>query len=334
MLLVGKNLTLPNDQLQRAGVQQVYNAIKNPNHELKSRIDQLRIILSIDTARYRSLKTTLPYFTCGIFNPPYRKTEYFGYIEHFVLDYDNLKDSNISAEKLKEILTSDERVEMLFTSPSGNGIKVMFRLSERCYDRVHFTMFYKIFVRAFSAQYGIEMAADSSTSDVTRACFLSSDPAAFYNVSAVPVKQDAYIDFNSPEQITEANQLLKEKRETVIKDEKEPQGQEIDPDIFEAIKKKLKPDIRMKRDKIIYVPDELEVIIRMVTEKLGEYGISVKSVQNIHYGKKFVLGLGLTWAEVNVFYGKRGFSVVKTPKRGSNEELADISQRIICELLF
>lgn len=39
-------------------------------------------------------------------------------------------------------------------------------------------------------------------------------------------------------------------------------------------------------------------------------------------------------AEINVFYGKRGFSVVKTPKRGSNDGLADISNRVLCELLI
>jgi len=334
MLLTGRNLTQANDLLQKTTIEQVYNTIKNPPHDLRAKINQLRIVLSLDNARYRALKTILPYFTCGIFQPPYRKTENFGYIERFILDYDNLSGSDITPEKLRTMLVRDQRVEMMFVSPSGNGLKVMFRLSEKCYDRVKFRMFYKIFIRSFSAEYGITMVADSRNSDVTRACFMSVDENAWYNPEAVPVQQSAYIDFSSPEQLAEANRILKEEKENIKTENREPQGQEIDPDILYQIKKKLKPDIRTRREKIIYVPGELENIVSKIKVRMEEFGIEMKSVENIHYGKKFVFELGLRWAEINVFYGKKGFSVVKTPKRGSNEELADISHKIICELLI
>ena len=57
-------------------------------------------------------------------------------------------------------------------------------------------------------------------------------------------------------------------------------------------------------------------------------------VNNINYGKKMVFVINNIWAEINIFYGKKGFSVVKTPKHGSNSELADIVQKILCELLL
>lgn len=333
MLQTGKNITQAGDLLQKITIQQIYNTIKNPSAELKTRISQLRMVLSLDPSRYRQLKTTLPYFTCGIFNPPYRKTENFGFIEHFVADYDHLDDSEITPESLKSRLIADEQVEMLFASPSGKGLKVMFRLSERCYDRVQFSMFYKIFINAFSSRYGIATVADNRTSDVTRACFLSADEEAWYNPGAAPVKINAYIDFDSPRQVIEANIFLKEQKKEPS-EEKESSTDEIDPDILNRIKQRLKPDIRLKREKIIYVPEELEEIIERIQKRMEEFGIGIRSVESIHYGKKFVFFLGDKWAEINVFYGKRGYSVVKTPKRGSNNELADISQQILCELLI
>ena len=334
MLQTGHNLTQADDLLQKISVLQVFNIIKNAPPDLISKIIQLRMVLSLDPARYRQLKTTLPYFTCGIFHPPYRKSGNFGFIEHFVLDFDNLRENEVSAERLRNMLTHDERVEMLFTSPSGNGIKAMLRLSERCYDRVKFSMFYKIFVLSFSAEFGITKVADSKTSDVTRACFLSSDENAFYNPGALQIKMDAYIDFDSPEQIIETNLFLKEQNRKFAEDSKEDIKDELSPEILNQIRKKLKPDTKLRHEKIIYVPEELENIISKVKEKMTGLGIDIRSVENIHYGKKFVFSVGEIWAEVNVFYGKRGFSVVKTPKRGSNEELANISQRVLCELLI
>jgi hypothetical protein len=39
------------------------------------------------------------------------------------------------------------------------------------------------------------------------------------------------------------------------------------------------------------------------------------------------------WAEINVFYGKKGWSVVKTTKSGSHPDLAELGARAIEEIL-
>jgi len=334
MLQTGKNITQAGDQLQKTSVQQIFHTIKNPPHELLTKINQLRMVLSLDQNRYRQLKTALPYFTCGIFHPPFRKSEHFGFTEHFVLDYDHLSEREITPEALRTKLIADERVEMLFTSPSGNGLKLMFRLNERCHDRFRFSMFYKIFVHAFSTKYGIEKVVDNRTSDVTRACFLSADTGAYYNKEAIPVNIGAYIDFSSAEQVNDAKKFLRELEKDKIQEMHGDVEKEIAPDILQQIKQKLKPNIRTAREKIIYIPEELEEIISKIKERMTEYDIETRSVVNINYGKKFTFYLQDMWAEVNVFYGKNGFSVVKTPKRGSNAELADITYNILCELLF
>ncbi|MCX7986301.1 MAG: CRISPR-associated primase-polymerase type B [Bacteroidales bacterium] len=335
MLQLGKNITQPSDNLQKVSCQQIFGLIKNPSDELQNKIKQLRMVLSIDPNRYRTLKTTLPYFTCGIFNPPFRKTENFGYIEHLVIDYDHIADTQVNLETLKSKLIQDQRVEMLFTSPSGNGLKVMFRLKEKIYDTQKFSMFYKIFVNTFSKEYGIDKIADSRTSDVTRACFLSCDETAYINDHPLEINIHNYIDFESAQQVFEAKQLIKTlEQQNNEADQPTETKKEIDPDILTQIKLKLNPNIRIKAEKHIVVPEELNQIIDKIKNRLNEYNIEIKRIENINYGKKIVVNLQHWWAEVNVFYGKNGFSVVKTPKRGSDAELCDITYRIICELLF
>lgn len=56
---------------------------------ITSKVRQLRVAYQIASKQYNEQKRTLPYAVCGIFNPPYRKTENFGYIECFVLDISN-----------------------------------------------------------------------------------------------------------------------------------------------------------------------------------------------------------------------------------------------------
>ena len=60
----------------------------------------------------------------------------------------------------------------------------------------------------------------------------------------------------------------------------------------------------------------------------------VTEVCDIQYGKKFKFRLGLKLAEVNVFYGKRGFKVVKSPKSGTNDELNGLMVELIEDYLM
>lgn len=58
---------------------------------------------------------------------------------------------------------------------------------------------------------------------------------------------------------------------------------------------------------------------------MDEMGLEVYEVIDINYGKKFRIRMGNKMAELNVFYGKRGFSVVESPRNGTDSELNDIS---------
>lgn len=335
MIMAGKNIKQKNDPLQKLDIERLFKGIVNPKANIITQINQLRMVLTLDPSRYRALKTSLPYVCCANFNPPFRRNENFGSIRHFIIDIDHLSEKEINLENLKAKLKKDSRVELMFTSPSNNGLKVFFRLFEKCYDAGKYSLFYKIFARDFSKQYQLDQVLDKSTSDVSRACFISYDTDAYYNPEPETINLSAFVDFENLAEVRETEQKLKEEQLKTKPDEQiKPEKQTLSIDILDEIKAKLNPKIKTKKDKIIYVPEELEKEIEKVSAHLKNHNIETKEVTNIHYGKKFVFKLNEYWAEINLFFGKKGFTVVVSPKSGSNADLADICYKLMCEIFY
>jgi hypothetical protein len=333
MTMLGKNIRQAHDPLQKILLSELYLKIENPKQEVKDLLKQLKTIASIDHKRYNALKTQLPYFTCGIFHPAFRKKEHFAWIKHFVLDIDHLTQKELSPDTLKNRISEDPCVHYAFTSPSGQGLKIIFELREKCYDAGKFSVFYKLFARKFSEKYKLDQVLDQKTSDVTRACFLSYDPQPMQNPFAQETDMKEYIDFDKWEELSEAKKVIRE-AEKESKKEVEEQKEILSPDIIQQIRNTLNPNIKTRREKIIYVPEKLEEIIESVKKQMAAHGIQTMGIQNIHYGKKFIFEVEYHKAEINVFYGKKGFSIVKTPKRGTSEELADLTHKLLCELFY
>lgn len=61
---------------------------------------------------------------------------------------------------------------------------------------------------------------------------------------------------------------------------------------------------------------------------------SLLAANPIHYGKQLRVGMDNLWAEVNLFYGKKGFTVVKTTKTGSTPELAELASQTLYQILY
>jgi hypothetical protein len=87
--------------------------------------------------------------------------------------------------------------------------------------------------------------------------------------------------------------------------------------------------VKEERKKQIFIPDELEQIVCLISNFLKNYNIEVDKIDNLNYGKKFIVKYEHHKAEVNVFFGKRGFSVVRSPKTGTNLELMELTFGII-----
>lgn len=327
MLSVGANVKSVSEPLKKIPVEYLYNALRNPKLEMASKISQLRIVRQLNAEQYAKLKQQLPYFVCAAFNPPFRKTENFAYTEHFVIDIDHIGDKGLSVSELKNRIMADSRTLLCFLSPGQDGLKVVMKLKEKCFDPGIYSVFYKKFVYEYSLAYDLQQVVDSKTSDVARACFMSVDPEAYYNPDAEAVDMNAFIPAEDPAELLrfrkEVDDSVAELAGTVT-----PQAPQVaknsDPDEDSMAKIRELLAMRPKRapkEKTVFVPEVLNEIVDNLVASVNEVGLDVYEILNIQYGKKIRARLGLRKAEVNLFYGHRGFSVVLSPKTGTDAKL-------------
>lgn len=334
MISFGTNITSTIEPLRKFHVEQVYHSIQSPRPEIQNQIAHLRVVRSIDEKKYKSLKRMLPYIVCSIFNPPLRHSDNFSYTEYFIIDIDNLNEKGKQLVDIKRTMMADSRVVMCFVSPSEDGLKVMFHLSERCYDKGLYAIFYKRFASAFSRQYQLEQVVDAVTCDVSRACFVSYDPEVYYNVAADTISLNDFVK--------DDDTLFSVRKETDVaalnsKKESFPNssdsGHEPDDEALDRIKNVLGVLRRRKKDKPMpYVPQVLDDIVPALVNEIEKTGLQITEISNIQYGKRIRLELCNRKAEVNLYYGKRGFSVVETPRAGTNAELNATAAELISGL--
>lgn len=332
MLLFGTNIQSAADELKKVQEEYLYNSLRNPKPTIAATIQQLRIVYSMDTKAYAQLKRRLPYFVCGQFNPPFRRKENFAYTESFILDFDHLSSKQLSMKTIRDNIVKDEQVMMCFTSPSEDGLKVMFRLKERCYDAGLYSIFYKAFAATFAMRHNLTQVTDSKTSDVARACFISIDPNAYFNPNSIPVDIKAYLDESNPDSLFNIKHEQDEHDKVIKKsdDEQVPLPKDPDEDILTRIRQQLNPKAQLPVEQHpAYVPERLNEIIAELKLFIEETGLQVTEIINIQYAKKIRARLGQKEAEVNLFYGKRGFSVVISPRLGTNEELNELLADLI-----
>lgn len=340
MFSVGSNVRNNSEPLKKVTPEYLFNALRSPKPEFLSRIRQLRIVRQINESQYVQLKQQLPYFVCASFNPPFRNTKNFAFTEYFIMDIDHICEKGLILDDLRRKIESDSRTMMCFLSPGEDGLKVIMKLKDRCYDAGVYSVFYKKFVYEFSLQYDLQQVLDIRTSDVTRACFMSVDSSAYYNPDAEPVDMAEIIDME------DSSVLLMQKKEveesmsalTEIADSSSNavEVREPDDDAMERIRGLL----NMKTKKVsverpVFVPAILDTIQGELSNYVRDIGFMVSDIINIQYGKKIRAKLGLKNAEINLFYGKRGFSVVVSPKTGTdgtlNVLLADTVRAFIDE---
>lgn len=335
-LQFGKSITSVEEELQPVSLERLYQGIRHPKPQFLNQIKRLRMVRAMDQKQYARLKKGLPYFVCGKFHPAYRRKAHFSSIECFVIDLDHFEGSGLKREEVAETMRSDDRALMVFTSPGGDGLKVMFRLEERCFDPGIYSYFYKAFLQKLIQQYGLAKVADLATHDVSRACFLSVDNEAYFNPGAQPVALSQYFDPLAPEASREVNKVQKElEQQQPASKAGKPKEDPLSQEVLDSIKRKLNPNFRPRKPKKeAYVPPELESQMPALKEKLAAAGITLREAVSINYGKQLRLEALPLLAEVNIFFGKRGFSIVKTTKTGTNAELTELAYQVIAEHLM
>ncbi len=342
MFMYGTQLTQPNEVLRKINVESLYKEIAQPNGKLFDQIKQLRSVKLMDEKQYKKLKVILPYFVCGFFSPTVRKKEHFAYTDHFVVDIDHINRNQQDIQLIKNQLKQDDNVALLFTSPGNDGLKVVFQLAKRISDANYFTYFYKQFCIKLADQYQLHGLIDIKTNDVSRCCFLSFDDGAHFNPLPMGVNPDQYVQSNDLEDIFEVKKAEKAYAEKVEKltnegtiDAIESQvSQFISDDVLSRIKSRINPQFQVKVKKDYYVPPELDEAWGAIEAKLNEAEMFIESNSKISYGRQVKIKAGKYWCEMNIFYGKKGFTVVKTTKTGSNEDLAKMCQQYLQEFLM
>ena len=134
MIQFGRHITQVGDTLQQIELKRLYKGIHQPKQSFKDLIEQLRMVRSMDEKQYKNLKKQLPYFVGSIFHPPIRRKEHFAVANYLILDLDYLEAANLSIETLMDDLKKLPQVALLFKSPSGDGLKVVFQLKTPCSD--------------------------------------------------------------------------------------------------------------------------------------------------------------------------------------------------------
>ena len=174
---------------------------------------------------------------------------------------------------------------------------------------------------------------DNVTSDVTRACFISCDADVYYNKQAKLIDINSYLEVENPLALFDAKHEFKKEIKPThlgkVNNEKDPDETSIN---------KIKEILALKSVTIskppVYIPEQLNDIMETLTSKISETGLTVHEIINISYGKKIRIRLGIKEAEINLFYGKRGYSVVISPRSGTNEELNTVAAQLIESIIY
>jgi hypothetical protein len=325
LLYTGTNIRQSHEeQLQPVTLDAVWQQIIGETSPLYKETQLLRRVARLDAAAAQRLKTRLPFICCSQFSDGIRKADHFEQSTGFILDIDNVpKDPAYRLELLQQF-KQDPEVALVYQSPGGNGYKLLFILQHPITELRSYTSFYKLFLHSFAHKYQLEPYLDTATCDATRVSFLCHDADAWLN--PVPVAVDHYQSMSTIE--TESIHAHQTEFQT-SRDATGNCSNQLSKEQYRQLLNTLHPERPAKAPKQIFVPPLLHELMVHVQAQAAAVGIAIAEVLDIHYGKKVVFANLADRAEVNLFYGKKGFSVVKTPKRGSNEELAEIGARII-----
>lgn len=318
-LFFGTQITASHqEQLIENPVEEIIALIKGEKGNLREEIRRLHNIKRLDIQAYKRAKTILPFICGSEFKGHLRKKENFNAIYSFILDFDNCAQQLQDLIEIKHSLCEREDVWFCYISPSGKGLKVAFKLHYPITDPAQYADFYKGFAASLAKKHQLTTSLDMQCHDVGRVSFLSYDPDIYFNPNAIPVMPDKFaLSLFETENNTETIETLP------IPTSKEPEN-------YKEILQILNPKYHNAMTKPApYVPDILEAIIPIVKDAVASYEIKVAGIDPIQYGLKFRFMHGLRMGEINMFYGKKGFSVVISPKRDTHPALNDLVHKII-----
>lgn len=328
MFFQGSNLLDAQAAMELVSIEAIYHRLRDDG-ALRDETERLRKVKQLDVGAYTRLKTRLPFVCCGQFRNGIRRSEHFETIQTWILDVDHYSGNMTDLVALREQLKADERIALLFVSPGGDGLKLFFKLTHPCTDTKRFSEAYKTFAFAFGEQYNLTRFIDFRTADVTRVCFLAHDPHAYINIMGDDIDWEALL----PEQTQLA---LKQVLEPVqAEGEKSGRSHAIHPEVYSDIMRKLKAKAKPNPlHKPVFVPEVLTIALPVIIASLAEEGMELKAQRDIQYGIQLEIQCKNDRADVNLFYGKKGFSIVLVERKNTNLHLGQLVIFMIEQALY
>lgn len=153
----------------------VVEQIRN-SADLKQRVSQVRSITD-DKSRQGRKEALLPYFCFQKFKNNHRVNVEFESAKYIIQDIDHLGSRLI---EIRSKLVLDNDVFMVFLSPSGDGLKVVFELDKMVIGVDQYRSVFRHLRIILETKYGITV---DDNDDPSRACYLSSDRDIHINVN-------------------------------------------------------------------------------------------------------------------------------------------------------
>lgn len=167
----------------------------------EKQINKLRGCLSRgDQEGFERLKKALPAFTpSGLFASGRKMENLKQYSGFIILDIDKLDADKLLS--IKETITKSPFCYSCFISPSGRGLKILVRVSSD--QELHKKVFIQL-QQHFEKLLNVPV--DKSGKDITRLCFISSDPGIFINPDSKSFSPAQIHDCASPVGSPDINQ--------------------------------------------------------------------------------------------------------------------------------
>lgn len=343
--------------------------IRSGDEGLRAQVEMLRRAAQLDPALYRQRKAHLPYFIGVEFVAGQRRADQLIAAHVLVLDLDHCHSSAEQFARLRKSLCEDSRVWLCYTSPSGQGLKLAFRLDRPIRESKTFSDVYQAFARQFSRQHSLDAWIDLRTHDVARVSFLSFDPEVYVAPDAETLPVAALAGAAGiPGLLPEVNELPPSDLEIIDVELPElprlrpspkvpdlpaksdlpplppedtppesppvpPPAREPEDAVWTEIRRTLSPG-RPLRSRQVNVPEAIEAITPQVRAAAEALGITLRETLDLNYGRKFVFAYQQVWAEIDLHHGRRGFSLVKSLKSGAHPELRDLVYDLMHQLIF
>lgn len=312
------------ERLQPVTAGAVFQILTDPGSALADQTARIRRLRALDVQAYGAAKQGLPFVTGSAFTDGLRQKTYFERANYAVVDLDACFRTALERQRLGERIRQMCPPELLFTSPSGQGLKLFYRLEPPCFDAGQYTLFYRKFASHLAEHLQLNGIVDLRTCDVSRACFLCHDPEAVFDPTVPPLAWGGLLPAEAQRPEPPSVPAV------VASDLRAP-----DADTYRHLRQLVNPG-RPARPPgpEPFVPERLREAEAMIRPCFSAGQIRLTEVLPIRYGLKLKFREGPHEAELNVFYGKRGFSVIRSPRSGTDPALNDAVYQQVFDLLF